>query len=184
MVAHVLLHFLHIRVVLELEEFLLERDRVVKDELGGVFEYPWDSVLAEIPGEGTRDIGEHEGNILGEGFREESGQSGQCIVATDSNALNTAIGEEKNGGNGIYMLLDLGRDTIFVAFVLLSTTCIGQSRGVEDADLGKWSPIPVMFQNTVTYHYSILACKFVKAGGVGLTLIIRTYLFIAAVEDF
>ena len=65
MVAHVLCRFLHIRSVLELEVFLLVRDRVIEEELGSVFEYPWDHVLGEVPSEGTRDIGEHEGDIIG-----------------------------------------------------------------------------------------------------------------------
>lgn len=65
MVAHVLLHFLHTRSVLELEVFLLESDRVVEEELGGVSEYPWDSVLGKVPSERARDIGEHKGNIFG-----------------------------------------------------------------------------------------------------------------------
>ena len=82
------------------------------------------------------------------------------------------------------MLLDLGRNTILVALVLLNTASISQSRGVEDANLGKRSPLPIMFQNDVTYCYAILACEFVKAGRVGLTLTIRTNLFIGAVEDF
>ena len=82
------------------------------------------------------------------------------------------------------MIFDLSCNTILVALVLLNTTSIGQSRGVEDANLGKRSPIPTIFRNDVTYYYATLACKFVKAGGVGLTFIIRTDLFIGAVEDF
>ena len=34
-----------------------------------------------------------------------------------------------------------------------------------------------------TYHYAIFAGEFVKAGGVGLTLVDRSILLIAAVED-
>jgi hypothetical protein len=71
-----------------------------------------------------------------------------------------------------------------VALVLLSTASIGQSRGVEDANLGKWSLIPATFINPGTYHYTILAGKFVKMGGVGLALIIRTGLFVGGVEGF
>jgi hypothetical protein len=75
---------MHIRVTLELVVILPERDRVVEEELGSIFEFTWDSVLGEVPREEIWDIGKHEGNVLGQGFREHSGQIGQCIVGADS----------------------------------------------------------------------------------------------------
>jgi len=39
-------------------------------------------------------------------------------------------------------------------------------------------------QCTGTYHHATLARKFVKAASIGLTLVGRTILFVAAVEDF
>ncbi len=60
-VLHLSLHFLpHFplsRVILELEELLLERDWVVEEELGSVFENLWDGVLCEVQRE---DVGELE----------------------------------------------------------------------------------------------------------------------------
>ena len=35
-----------------------------------------------------------------------------------------------------------------------------------------------------TYHYAVFAREFVKAGRVGLTLVARPTLLVAAVEDF
>ena len=43
--------------------------------------------------------------------------------------------------------------------------------------------IPATFKSTSTYHYAVLARKFIPAGCVGLTLVVRTTLFIGAVED-
>ena len=42
------------------------------------------------------------------------------------------------------------------------------------------STIPV---NTGTYHYAVLARKFVKTRRVGLTLMTRAALFVGVVED-
>jgi len=82
------------------------------------------------------------------------------------------------------VLLDLSRNTILVALVLVNTASVGQSRCVEDADLGKGLRILITFRIVGTYHYIALARKFVKAGRVGLTLIIRAGLLVGAVEDF
>jgi hypothetical protein len=38
-------------------------------------------------------------------------------------------------------------------------------------------------QNTSTYHEAIFACEFVKAGRVGLTLMARTMLLVAVIDD-
>lgn len=35
-----------------------------------------------------------------------------------------------------------------------------------------------------TYHYAVVACELVKAGSVSLTLVARTILLAAEVEDF
>ena len=40
-----------------------------------------------------------------------------------------------------------------------------------------------MFKSTNTYHYAIVACKFVKAGRVGLPLFVRSTLLIGAAKD-
>jgi hypothetical protein len=49
------------------------------------------------------------------------------------------------------MLLDLSRNTILVALVLLNTASVCQSRYVEDANLGEWSLIPATLTNGGTY---------------------------------
>ena len=43
--------------------------------------------------------------------------------------------------------------------------------------------IPATFKSTRTYHYSVLARKFIQAERIGLTLVVRTTLLIGAVED-
>ena len=47
--------------------------------------------------EGAQDIGEHEGNVAGQGFSEDGGQNGECIVGADGDAWDGAIDEDKNG---------------------------------------------------------------------------------------
>ena len=39
------------------------------------------------------------------------------------------------------------------------------------------------YANVGTYHYTIVACKFVKAGRVGLTLVTGSIFLVASVED-
>ena len=70
------------------------------------------------------------------------------------------------------MLLDLSCNTLLVLLVLLKAA--GQPRCVEDANLRKRLRIPTTFINASTYHYTVLARKFVKARRVGLALVVRT----------
>jgi len=70
-VARTRTSFLHIRVTLEV--LLLERNGVVEEELWGALESIRDGVRGEILVEGTRDIGEQEGSIVGRAFGGQSG---------------------------------------------------------------------------------------------------------------
>jgi len=79
--------------------------------------------------------------------------------------------------------LDLSGNTLLVEFVLLDTVCVSQTRGVEDTDLGKRLGIFITFTNARTYRYAIVARKFVKAGRVGLALVVRTTSFVGMVEN-
>jgi len=120
----------------EVEVLLLERDRVVEMELRSVLEQPWDSILGEVPREGTRDVGKNESNIVGQGFGEDGGQSGEYIVGADSDAGVSAIREDENGIDGVDVLLYFINNTPLVGLILLSTTSVGQSRCIKDANLG------------------------------------------------
>lgn len=62
------------------------------------------------------------------------------------------------------MLLDLGHNTLLAELVLLKVARIGEPGCVEDANLRRSSRLLTMFTNSSTYHYSVLACKFVKVG--------------------
>jgi len=111
--------------------------------------------------EGAQDIGKHKGNVAGQGFREDGGQGRERIVGADSDARDGTIGEDENRGDGVYVLLDLSRNTLLVDFILLDTASVGQSRGVEDANLGERSRILIMLKSSITYHYAVLALKFI-----------------------
>ena len=43
--------------------------------------------------------------------------------------------------------------------------------------------VTITLKNTGAYRYAVLTCKFVDTGRVGLTLVARTPLLIAVVED-
>jgi len=53
----------------------------------------WDGLGGEVLVEQARDICENEGNVTGP-VRENGGQSGQCIVGANSEARDSAIGED------------------------------------------------------------------------------------------
>jgi len=75
--------------------------------------------------ERVQDVGEHEGDVTGQKLGKDGGQSGECIVSTDSDTRNGAIGEDKNSGDGADMLLDLSCNTLLVELVLMSTASVG-----------------------------------------------------------
>jgi len=135
MVTHVCLHILPTSITIECEVLLLECDGVVKVELRSAFEHSWDSILGEVPREGTQNIGEHESNIVGQSFGKDCGQSGECIVSADSDAGDSAIGENKNGIDGVDAGLYLICNTPLVELILLNTTSVGQSRRIKDTNL-------------------------------------------------
>ena len=135
--AHVCPYSLLTRIFYETEVPLLERDGVVEEEQFSVFERKGDSVLGEVPREWTWDIGEQEGNVIDKGFGKNSGQSRECIVGTDSKALDSAIDKDENGSDGVDVLLNLSSNTLLVALVLVETASVGQSRCVKDVNLGK-----------------------------------------------
>jgi len=58
-------------VIPELEVLLLERDGVIEEEMRSPSETVREGIRREVPVEGAQDIGEHEGNVMGQGFRKE-----------------------------------------------------------------------------------------------------------------
>ena len=87
--------------------------------------------------EGARDIGEQESGVAGQVFGEDGGQGGECIVGVDSDARDGAINEDENSSDGVDVVFDLSSNTPFVEPVLLNTSCVGQARCIEDANLGR-----------------------------------------------
>ena len=75
--------------------------------------------------EGAQDIGEHKGDVVGQGFREHGRQGGECIVGADSEARDGAISEDENSSDGVDVILDLSRNIPLVEFVLLQTVSVG-----------------------------------------------------------
>jgi len=130
----------------------------------------------------ARYIGEHEGNVLGQGFGEDGGQSGQRVIGPDSHVRDGAIGEDENSGDRVDMLLDLSCNTLLVELIVLKTVSVGQARCVEDANLGRRLGLLTTFRHARTYHYTVLAREFVKVDRVGLALVVRTMLLVGVVE--
>ena len=102
-----------------------------------IFETIWDSIASKVPMQGTRNIGEHEGGVARQRFREYCGQSGECIVSANGDARDGAIGEDENGSDGVDMLLDQGRNALLMELILLKAAGVRQPRSVKDANLGK-----------------------------------------------
>ena len=175
-------HFPRIWIIFEFEVLLLQRDGVVEEELRSVFENLGDCILREVPMKRARDIGEHEGNVVGQCFGEHSGQSGQRIISADSNARDSAIGKDENGSDGVDVLLDFIRDTFLVDFILLNTSGVGQPRCIKNANLGKRLYTVTMFTSAITYYYAVFARKFVKSRGVGLALVVGTTSLVGLVK--
>jgi len=121
----------------ELDVLLLERDGVVEMELRSAFKHWWHSILGEVRSEGIQDVGKHEGNIVGQGFGEDGGQSGECIVGADSDTGDSAIGEDENGIDRVNAVLYFICNAPLVDLILLNTTSVGQSRRVKNANLGR-----------------------------------------------
>jgi hypothetical protein len=89
----------------------------------------------------ARYIGEHEGDVADQGFGEDGGQSGESVVGAESDARYGAISENQDCGDGVDVMLDVGRNTPLVELVLLNTPSVGEARCVNDAELGASSDI-------------------------------------------
>jgi len=100
-----------------------------------------------------------------------------------SAARNGPVGQDEDGHDGVDVLLDLSGDTLSEELVLLDTMSVGQSRRVEDANLGKRLCPLNTFTIVGTYHNAVLACEFVKARRFGLALIIRTSFLVGMIEN-
>ena len=172
------------RVTLSLEVLLLKRNGVVEKEVRSVFETLWECSGREILKERVRDIGEKEGNVVGQLSGEDSGQSGERSVDTRGDTWSSAIGDDENGGDRVDVLLDLSGNTLFRGIVLWKMASIGESRHVEDANLRKRLPLLTTVTNTSTHHYAVLARKFVKAGRFGLALVAGTTTLVGGIEVF
>ena len=108
-------------------------------------------------------VGEHEGNIIDLGLREDGGQSGQRVIRADSNVRDSAIDEDESGSIRVDVLLDMIRNALLIGPVMLNTASIGQPRCIDDANLEKRLHVLTTFINSSTYHYAILACELVTA---------------------
>ena len=65
--------FLRIWVIPELKVLLLERDGVIEEEMRRLSETVWKSISGEVPVKGAQDIGEYEGNVMGQGLGKDGG---------------------------------------------------------------------------------------------------------------
>jgi hypothetical protein len=79
--------------VLDAEVLPLESDRIIEGELRSTFENIRDGIPREVQMEEVRHIGENEGNVTGQ-VGKDAGQSGKCIVSTNTDARDSAIGED------------------------------------------------------------------------------------------
>ena len=160
----------------------MQRDGIVEEELRSVLENNWETVPGEVPMEGARDIGGHEGGVAGQGFGEDGREIGECIVGADRKVRDGAISDDENSSDGINVVLDLSGDTPLVEAVLLDTPSVGQARCVQDANLGGRSHISACSKTARTYHYAVVTHKFIKIGRVGPALVGTITLLIGVAE--
>jgi hypothetical protein len=149
------------------EVLLLERDGVVEVELRSPFEHLWDSILGEVPREGTQNVGKYEGNIVGQGFGEDGGQSGECIVGADSDAGDSAIGEDENGIDGVDVPLYLIQQCSSCGPYLAEYHECRPIQAYQGCEPWEECISLVMVvhqvQNAGAYHYAAFAHKFIKS---------------------
>ena len=104
-------------------------------------------------------------------------------MGTDSNARNSPIDKDKNGIDGVNVILDLRFNTLLVQLVLLEAASVSYAGCVENADLGEDITHAHHIHNAHTYHYAVLAPKLVKSGRVGLALVVMATLLVGMVEN-
>ena len=95
------------------------------------------------------EIGEDAGYIFSRDLEGEGGQKAECIVGTNSEARDGAIGEDDNGGNSVDVLLNLSGNTFHVEFVLLTIAGVSKPRCIEDANLREGLFMLIMFKTQV-----------------------------------
>ena len=76
------------------------------------------------------------------------------------------------------MLLDPSCNKLLGNLVLLRAASVGQPRSVDDVNVENMFDGLTTLTSTNTYYCIVVACKFVKAGGVGPTLVVRTTSFV------
>jgi len=81
------------------------------------------------------------------------------------------------------VVLDLSLNTLLVELVLFNPAGVSETRCVKDANLGRMLCILTTFIYAYTYHYAVLARKYVKDGGVGLALVVGTTSLVGIVEN-
>ena len=164
----------------------LKRDGVVEKELRSVSKCLGDSMLGEIQVYQARDIGEHEGNVVGCGLGDDGGQKGECTAGGGGHLRDGAVGEDQDGTDGLDVRLDLGLNPLVMDLARPVRDCAYEpAQGCRGC--GPWGVVmnthDVHKYNTDTYHYAVLASKLVNADGVGLALVGRTTLLVRTVEN-
>jgi len=106
------------------------------------------------------------------------------MVGGDSEAGDGAISEDENSSDRVNVLLDLSCDTFLLELDLPNIASVSQPRRVEDVDLRKRLRELATSKNVGTYHYAVVAGKFVKASRNGPRLFTQTTVLVGAVEDF
>lgn len=186
LIQHVCQRIPHPWITPDVEVPPLERDGVVNLELPRACENPWESGLGEVTGQGVRDVGEHEGSVLRlasiDIIGEDSGQSGERVGQVTGVARDGTIGEDENGGDGIGVILDLGRNTL-LEFVVLSIALVGEPWCVENANLGSGLCPLARLETSRAHRSAVPSRKLVAADLVGLFLLARTTFFAAILDD-
>ena len=106
------------------------------------------------------------------------------MLRGDSHARDGAISEDENGSDGVDVLYDLRCNAFLLEFVFPNIASVSKPGRIEDADLRKRLHVPTTPRNIATYHYTVVARKFVKASRIGVLVVIQMTVLVVAIEDF
>lgn len=109
----------------------------------------------------TGDTSEYNSYVVRKAERKHGGQRRESIVCGDAKTLYSAIREDDDRVDSFYIFLNDRRDIGFVPFVVIDTTAISESRGIQ-----------------YTHCDTVLAFKFIRLRMLGLTLIFPSVSFV------
>ena len=106
----------------------MQRDWIVEGEYRRAIESLW---LEGKPSRANVERVEYDGNIIDQGFGEDCGECGECVLHTGKGVH----GENEYGAERFDMPLNIPYNTLLTGLILLDIVGAGKLRRVEDTNL-------------------------------------------------